>query len=78
MREHDNNNMLHKFIMIICCTMPLIIIGALYFLKLQGTSLGSVLSLVAILLCSLLHLVMMPMMMRGMRNKESEENKSCH
>lgn len=79
MNNQHSKNKFHKIIMIICCTIPLIILGVLYFSKLQGTALGSILGFGAILLCPLMHLIMMPLMMRSMRKNGTEDNKpSCH
>lgn len=79
MNKHCAENKLHKVLMVLCCAIPIIILGVLYLGKVQGTSWGSMLSFAAILLCPLLHLIMMPLMIR--RNKKEstgENNSSCH
>lgn len=75
--DNQKRNKLHKIIMILCCTIPFVILGLLYFSKLQGTSWGSLLSFGAILLCPLLHLLMMPLMMKGMKGSDKDKP-SCH
>jgi hypothetical protein len=78
MNNHCNKNKFHKILIILCCAIPLLVIGALYFTKVQGTSWGSILSFGAILLCPLMHLIMMPLM-HGKRGESTEDNKqSCH
>lgn len=76
---NNKKTKLHKIIMILCCTIPFLTIGLLYFFRLQGTSWGTILGFGAILLCPLMHLLMLPLIMRGMKSNKSEDNKpSCH
>jgi len=78
MNNHCGKSKLHKILMILCCTVPIFIIGILYLTNVQGTAWGSILSFGAILLCPLMHMVVMPLM-HGRKEDEAGENKaSCH
>ncbi|MBM7583120.1 hypothetical protein JOD02_001997 [Caldicoprobacter guelmensis] len=55
---------LHKLVMILCCVLPVTVILALYLLKINNTILRDILSYGAILLCPLMHILMIPMMLK--------------
>lgn len=74
MSDHCGKNKLHKILMILCCAIPLFVLGALYLTKVQGTSWGSTLSFGVILLCPLMHLIMM-LVMHKKKEVGIEENK---
>lgn len=78
MDNHCSKNKFHKILMILCCAIPLLVIGALYLTNVQGTSWGSILSFGAILLCPLMHLVMMPLMHGKKEEGAGEKKPSCH
>lgn len=78
MSKHCKKNNFHKILMILCCAIPLLVISALYFTKVQGTSWGSILSFGAILLCPLMHLLMMPLMQEKKDENTGDKKQSCH
>lgn len=79
MEKHNGKNKLHRVLMILCCTIPIIVLGGLYIGRVQGTPLGSVLSIIAILLCPLMHLLIIPLVMKSKKNESTEGNKTnCH
>lgn len=79
MDDHSRKNKHNRIMMILCCAIPILIVGALYLTKVQSTPWGSVLSFGAILLCPLMHLVMMPLMLKGKKSEGTGEDKSgCH
>ncbi|MCX7746562.1 MAG: DUF2933 domain-containing protein [Clostridia bacterium] len=78
MNKHFGKNKLHRLIMLLCCVIPMIMLGVLYLTKTQGGQLGSILSFALVLLCPLSHLLLMPLIM-GKRHENTEKNKpSCH
>lgn len=78
MIKHCSKNKLHMVLMILCCAIPLIIIGALYLVKVQGTPWGSILSFGAVLLCPLMHLLMIPLMRDRKEENPAENKQNCH
>jgi hypothetical protein len=63
----------HTLMMVLCCVIPLVILGVLW---LAGVS-QNVLSVGILLLCPIMHLVIMKNMKHGTQNPESkiDENK---
>ncbi|MFZ5986447.1 MAG: DUF2933 domain-containing protein [Bacillota bacterium] len=77
MNKHFIKNKLHSIIMILCCTIPLIVLAIMYLAKTRETQ-SSVWSFALILICPLSHLLLMPLLM-GKKDKNTGENKpSCH
>ena len=78
MNNHCDKNKLHKILMILCCALPILLIGVLYLTKVQGTPWGSILSFGLILLCPLSHFIIMPFK-HGKEKENNEGSKqSCH
>ncbi|WP_041703104.1 hypothetical protein [Lachnoclostridium phytofermentans] len=66
----------HIFMMLICCGAPIILLMLIPLLKRVGIGAGAngILSLLASLACPLMMMVMIPMMMKGLKNKEDNHN----
>ncbi len=73
-----NSNRINKILMILCCTMPILIIGTLFFTNIQGTLWGSILSFAAILICPIMHIVIMPLINSANEGLKKENKTSCH
>lgn len=58
----------HKWLMIICCVLPVALAAIFFLAKSPAGTAGNLLPLFLILLCPLSHLVLMPFMMK--RNKD--------
>lgn len=55
---------LHMLLMILCCAIPLILLFALPALKINDPALNRIIASLSLLLCPLMHLIMIPMMLR--------------
>ncbi|MEK6859729.1 MAG: DUF2933 domain-containing protein [Nanoarchaeota archaeon] len=67
MKKIETNS--HVWKMLICCLIPVIIAGALFYFGFKTYAI-----LAVMLLCPILHYFMM----RGMHKKHSSKNKKCH
>ncbi len=74
----ERSNKINKILMILCCTMPILIIGTLFFTDIQGTLWGSIVSFGAILICPIMHMVIMPLMNSRKKGLKEERKTSCH
>lgn len=69
----------HLLHMAVCCGLPILIIGALPLITRFSPTGAAILGRIAPFLCPIMMLLMLPMMLRGMRNgsccdkKESED-----
>ncbi len=78
MMGHDcKKSKFHSILMILCCTLPIAVLGVLYFARTQGTLTGNTLGVAAVLLCPLMHLLMIPLM-RKKEGNGKERNSNCH
>lgn len=69
---------IHKILMIMCCIIPILIIGTLFFTNIQGTLRGSIISFGAILFCPIMHMVIMPLMNNEKEGLKEGRKTSCH
>lgn len=80
MNCHDNKNNEHKshshlkhmLHMVICCGIPILLIVALPFLKLN-TSINTVILRIAPFICPIMMIFMIPMMFKGMKGEDSHK-----
>lgn len=71
---HQHNNgthSSHKWMMILCCVLPIALVAILFITRSATGSVGSVLPLFLVLLCPLSHLILMPLMMRKKKNQHT-------
>lgn len=61
----------HKWMMIICCVLPIALVAILFLTNKATGSVGSVLPMLLLLLCPLSHLILMPLMMRKKKNQHT-------
>ena len=69
--DHKGSSGKHLLIMLACCLVPLAVLGAVLFLKVE---LGSVGIFAIMLLCPLMHILMM----RGMGHDHDKTGQACH
>lgn len=76
-KNKENNgghsSMKHMLLMVLCCSLPILLIVVLPFLKIGNTGIIVTLASIIPFLCPLMMLFMIPMMFKG-----SKKNKSCH
>lgn len=58
----------HNWMMILCCVLPIALVGVLLLTKTTSGTLGNVLPLFLLMICPLSHLILMPLMMRKKKN----------
>lgn len=71
----------HGFWMILCCLIPVILMGILFSSDIQESTTKSVLGVLLILACPLGHILMMMFMGKKQNHQngeKEEEKKSCH
>lgn len=61
----------HKWMMIICCVLPMVLVGIWFLSNTAKGSAGSALPLLLVLLCPLSHLILMPLMMKKKKNQHT-------
>lgn len=77
MNCHEDNNQKqsrhkghvgHMLLMVLCCAIPIVLLLVMPTLQINNAFLKSILPIAVFLLCPLMHLLMMPMMMRKHKN----------
>jgi heme/copper-type cytochrome/quinol oxidase subunit 4 len=61
----------HKWMMILCCVLPIVFVAILFLTNTATGSVGSALPLLLVLLCPLSHLILMPLMMKKKKNQHT-------
>lgn len=64
-KEHRKIHKAHLILMILCCTLPILLIGTLPAFGIGGLSSGKLMSYLLILICPLSHIFMMKGMFRN-------------
>ena len=70
--QHGGNHKSHKWMMIICCVLPIVLAAVFFLTKGIGGPTSNLLPLFLILLCPLSHLVMMPLMNRKKKDHQTQ------
>jgi len=66
-KKHRN----HMLLMVLCCALPIVVLFALPLLKINNAGLNKILPFLTLMLCPLMHVLMIPMMMRKDKNKKN-------
>ena len=77
-KNHKQNPLKHMWHMILCCGLPIVIIGVLPLIAKFSPAASGILGKIAPFLCPLMMLLMLPMMLRGHKNGSCCDNKSDH
>lgn len=73
-QEHQHGaggNSSHKWMMMICCVLPIVLVAILFLTNSAKGSVGSTLPLLLVLLCPLSHLIIMPLMSKKKKNQHT-------
>lgn len=73
--NHGHSPLKHMLHMILCCGLPIVIIGLLPFIARFSPGAGRVLGWIAPFLCPIMMLMMLPMMFRGNKGRSCCEGK---
>lgn len=73
-KGHKHNSLKHMFHMILCCGLPIVIIGFLPLISKISPSTGSFVSKIAPFLCSIMMIGMLPMMFGSNKKSSCCEN----
>lgn len=65
---HHNIHKNHKWMMILCCTLPIILVAVLFLTNNVTQSINSAWLTLLVLLCPISHIILMPLMMRKKKN----------
>jgi len=73
---HKHSPLKHMLHMVLCCGLPIVIIGLLPFIARFSPGTSKMLAVITPFLCPLMMLLMIPMMMGGNKKKSCCENKT--
>ncbi len=62
----------HMLLMVLCCALPIALLLLLPVFKVNIPALKNILPFAALLLCPLMHLAMIPMLLRKDKNKDNK------
>lgn len=68
-KSKKHNPIKHMLMMVLCCGLPILLIGVLPFLKIGGGSKALIAS-IAPFICPLMMVFMIPMMFKGMKKED--------
>lgn len=74
--KHSHSPLKHMWHMILCCGLPIVVIGLLPVIAKYSPAAGGFLGRVAPLLCPIMMLMMLPMMFRGNKNGSCCDDKT--
>jgi hypothetical protein len=72
-KSGSHTSVKHMLLMVLCCGLPILLIGILPFLKIGNAGFKVTLASIIPFLCPIMMLFMIPMMLKG-----SKEGNSCH
>ena len=73
---HKHSPLKHMLHMVLCCGLPIVIIGLLPFISRFSPGTSRMLTVITPFICPLMMLLMIPMMMGGNKKKSCCDNKS--
>ncbi|GIM28799.1 hypothetical protein CPJCM30710_14650 [Clostridium polyendosporum] len=76
--NHSHSPLKHILHMVICCGLPIVIVGLLPLITKFSPSTGSVITTILPFLCPLMMIAMLPMMFRGNKKANCCDNTKNH
>jgi len=67
-KDPGKHQRFHKWIMFAGCALPVVLVAAFLFNGVDYEGWGNVLPILLVLICSLMHLILMPLMMGGKKH----------